>query len=256
LILETRRQKSGCKAPAQPPADRGDKGNTEATGSVIANWVEEEQPRARLSRYGAGQMSTAELLGICLVSGVPGEDAVQLARRLLSEFGGIGGVLSAPLHHLLKVRGVGLAKASQIKAIQELAARDAEIGLTRAQKFSDPGAVGDYLRKRMGSLPHEAFACLFLNAKHELLGFEVLFRGSIDRTHVHAREVLKRGLELNAAAVIVSHNHPSGSTEPSQADIALTRSLSNLLQQVEIRLLDHVVVGAGGWVSLHTRGLI
>jgi len=194
--LETRRQKSGCKAPAQPPADRGDKGNTEATGSVIANWVEEEQPRARLSRYGAGQMSTAELLGICLVSGVPGEDAVQLARRLLSEFGGIG------------------------------------------------------------SLPHEAFACLFLNAKHELLGFEVLFRGSIDRTHVHAREVLKRGLELNAAAVIVSHNHPSGSTEPSQADIALTRSLSNLLQQVEIRLLDHVVVGAGGWVSLHTRGLI
>jgi DNA repair protein RadC len=108
----------------------------------------------------------------------------------------------------------------------------------------------------MGSLPNEAFACLFLNAKHELLGFEVLFRGSIDRTHVHAREVLKRGLELNAAAVIVSHKHPSGNAEPSQADIALTCSLSDLLDQVEIRLLDHVIVGAGGWVSLHSRGLI
>jgi DNA repair protein RadC len=254
--VQTRQQKSDCKASEQLLVDRSHKVNTEGVGSVIANWVEEEQPRARLSRYGAGQMSTAELLGICLVSGVPGEDAVQLARRLLSEFGGIGGVLSAPLHHLLKVRGVGLAKATQIKAIQELAARDAETDLIQSQKFTDPGAVGAYLRKRMGSLPHEAFACLFLNAKHELLGFEVLFRGSIDRTHVHAREVLKRGLELNAAAVIVSHNHPSGNAEPSQADIALTRSLSDLLDQVEIRLLDHVIVGAGGWVSLHSRGLI
>lgn len=244
------------KPPEQPTADRADKGNTEATSSVIANWVEEEQPRTRLRRYGAGQMSTAELLAICLVSGVPGEDAVQLARRLLAEFGGIGGVLSAPLHQLLKIRGVGLAKASQIKAIQEIAARDTETQLVQAQQFEDPGAVGAYLRKRMGSLPHEAFACLFLNAKHEQLGFEVLFRGSIDRTHVHAREVLKRGLELNAAAVIVCHNHPSGNAEPSQADIALTRSLSDLLDQVEIRVLDHVVVSARGWVSLHARGLI
>ena len=134
--METRQQKSYCKASEQPLVDRSHKVNTEGVGSVIANWVEEEQPRARLSRYGAGQMSTAELLGICLVSGVPGEDAVQLARRLLSEFGGIGGVLSAPLHHLLKVRGVGLAKATQIKAIQELAARDAETDLIQSQKFT------------------------------------------------------------------------------------------------------------------------
>lgn len=134
--------------------------------------------------------------------------------------------------------------------------RDAEAELLQSRQFPDSKSVGEYLRKRMGRLPHEAFACLFLNAKHELLAFEVLFRGSIDRTHVHAREVLKRGLELNAAAVILSHNHPSGNAEPSQADIALTGSLSELLGQVEIRLLDHVVVGARGWVSLHARGLI
>jgi DNA repair protein RadC len=254
--LETRQPKKDFEEPQQSLANPGGKDSTEGVGSVIANWIEEEQPRVRLSRYGAGQMSSAELLGICLVSGVPGEDAVQLARRLLSQFGGIGGLLSAPLHDLLKVHGVGLAKACQIKAIQEIAVRDAEAELLQSRQFPDSKSVGEYLRKRMGRLPHEAFACLFLNAKHELLAFEVLFRGSIDRTHVHAREVLKRGLELNAAAVILSHNHPSGNAEPSQADIALTGSLSELLGQVEIRLLDHVVVSARGWVSLHARGLI
>ena len=108
----------------------------------------------------------------------------------------------------------------------------------------------------MGTLPHEAFACLFLNAKNEQLGFEIMFHGSIDRTHVHAREVLRRGLEHNAAAIIICHNHPSGNAEPSQADIALTRSLSDLLSQVEIRLLDHIVVSSHSWVSLQMRGLV
>jgi DNA repair protein RadC len=241
---------------SKQPEQKLAQNNTEASGSVIANWVEEEQPRTRLSRHGAASMSTAELLAICLVSGVPGEDAVQLARRLLWEFGGLGGVLAAPLPRLLDIRGVGMAKATLLKAIQELSVRDVESQLSGAQKFEDPSAVAGYLRKRMGSLPHEAFACLFLTAKHEQIGFEILFRGSIDRTHVHAREVLKRGLELNAAAIIVCHNHPSGNTEPSQADIALTRSLSDLLDQVEIRLLDHIVVSTRGWVSLQSRGLI
>ena len=108
----------------------------------------------------------------------------------------------------------------------------------------------------MGSLAHEAFACLFPNAKNEHLGFEIMFHGSIDRTHVHAREVLRRGLELNAAAIIVCHNHPSGNAEPSQADITLTRSLSDLLAQVEIRLLDHIVVSTHSWVSMQMRGLL
>lgn len=238
------------------PQQLRDKGNTEDSASVIANWVEDEQPRARLSRYGASEMSTAELLAICLVSGMPGEDAVQLARRLLGEFGGIGGLLAAPLDRLRASHGLGLAKAAQIKAIQELGVRDTETSLVKAQRFRDPSAVAEYLRKRMGSLAHEAFACLFLNAKNEHLGFEIMFHGSIDRTHVHAREVLRRGLEHNAAAIIVCHNHPSGNAEPSQADITLTRSLSDLLAQVEIRLLDHIVVSTHSWVSTQMRGLL
>ena len=182
-----------------------------------------------MSRYGASEMSTAELLAICLVSGMPGEDAVQLARRLLGEFGGL---LAAPLDRLRASHGLGSAKAAQIKAIQELGVRDTETSLVKAQRFRDPSAVAEYLRKRMGSLAHEAFACLFPNAKNEHLGFEIMFHGSIDRTHVNAREVLRRGLEHNVAAIIVRHNHPSGNAEPSQADITLTRSLSDLLAQV------------------------
>ena len=238
------------------PQQLRDKGNTEASASVIANWVEGEQPRERLSRYGAAGMSTAELLAICLVSGVPGEDAVQLARRLLGEFGGISGLLAAPMDRLRAVHGVGLAKAAQIKAIQELGVRDIESVLVKRKCFQDPSAVSEYLRKRMDTLPHEAFACLFLNAKNEQLGFEIMFHGSIDRTHVHAREVLRRGLEHNAAAIIIGHNHPSGNAEPSQADIVLTRALSDLLAQVEIRLVDHIVVSSHSWVSLQMRGLL
>ena len=255
----------------KPLEQKRGKVNIEAANSVMANpsgiqdtqprqniasWVAEEQPRARLSRYGAAQMSTAELLAICLVSGVPGEDAVQMSRRLLHEFGGIEELLAAPLERLLDARGVGLAKASQIKAIQELGTRLTEAELVKAQRFEDPTAVSQYLRKRLGHLPHEAFACLFLNAKHQQLSFEILFHGSIDRTHVHAREILRRGLEVNAAAVIFCHNHPLGNAEPSQADIALTRSLADLLAEVEIRLLDHLVVSARSWVSLQMRGLI
>ena len=235
------------------PQQLRDKGNTEDSASVIANWVEDEQLRARLSRYGASEMSTAELLAICLVSGMPGEDAVQLARRLLGEFGGL---LAALLGRLRASHGLGLAKAAQIKAIQELGVRDRETSLVKAQRFRDPSAVAEYLRKRMGSLAHEAFACLFLNAKNEHLGFEIMFHGSINRTHVHAREVLRRGLEHNVAAIIVRHNHPSGNAEPSQADITVTRSLSDLLAQVEIRLLDHIVVSTHSCVSMQMRGLL
>jgi DNA repair protein RadC len=235
------------------PQQLRDKGNTEDSASVIANWVEDEQLRARLSRYGASEMSTAELLAICLVSGMPGEDAVQLARRLLGEFGGL---LAALLGRLRASHGLGLAKAAQIKAIQELGVRDRETSLVKAQRFRDPSAVAEYLRKRMGSLAHEAFACLFPNAKNEHLGFEIMFHGSIDRTHVNAREVLRRGLEHNVAAIIVCHNHPSGNAEPSQADITLTRSLSDLLAQVEIRLLDHIVVSTHSCVSMQMRGLL
>ena len=241
---------------SQRDGSQGEKVNTEQTRDVIANWNEDDQPRARLQRLGANQLSTAELLAICLGSGGPGEYAVRLARRLLDQFKGIGGLLGSPFAELLKAKGVGEAKASMIKAVHELMARDVEGDLMSGESFNDPGAVSRYLRQRMGHESSEAFACLFLNTKNQMIAFEVLFRGSIDRTHVHPREVLKRGLELNAAGVILTHNHPSGVAEPSQSDILLTVQLKELLSQVDIRVLDHIVVSSRSSVSLQSRGLI
>ena len=223
---------------------------------VITAWQEDERPRERLFRHGPENLSTAELLALCLVSGSPGEDAVRMSRRLLEEFGGIGPLLGAPVGALMKFRGVGLAKAAQIKAIHELMARDLEADLVKGLRFNDQQSVSRYLRKRIGNSPSEVFACLYLNSKHELLSFDVLFNGSIDRAHVHPREVLLRGIELNAAALILAHNHPSGVAEPSQADIFLTKELADLLKQVDIRVLDHFVVCARNTVSLAARGLI
>ena len=223
---------------------------------VITAWQEDERPRERLFRHGPENLSTAELLALCLVSGSPGEDAVRMSRRLLEEFGGIGPLLGAPVGALMKFRGVGLAKAAQIKAIHELMARDVEADLVKGLRFNDQQSVSRYLRKRIGNSPSEVFACLYLNSKHELLSFDVLFNGSIDRAHVHPREVLRRGIELNAAALILAHNHPSGVAEPSQADIFLTKELADLLRQVDIRVLDHFVVCARNTVSLAARGLI
>ena len=222
----------------------------------IASWELQEQPRHRLVSEGADGLSTAELLAICLGSGVAGEDAVAMARRLLKHFGGIGALLSAPLSQLVACHGVGPAKASVIKAVQELSLRDVEHALTHSEQFSDPASVSRFLRRRIGHELRETFACLFLNARNQLISFEVLFRGSVDRAHVHSREVLRRGIEVNAVAVVLAHNHPSGSPEPSQADIHLTQRLTELLRQVDIRVLDHIVVGSGSCVSFASRGLL
>ena len=230
--------------------------NIEPCKDVITRWQEDERPRERLLRHGPETLSTAELLALCLVSGSQGEDAVRLSRRLLEAFGGIGTLLGAQVSALTKFRGVGQAKAAQIKAIHELMARDVEAGLAKGERFNDPQSVSRYLRKRIGHSPREVFACLYLNSKHELLSFEIMFNGSIDRAHVHPREVLRRGIVLNAAAIILAHNHPSGVSEPSQADIFLTKELTNLLRQVDIRVLDHFVVCARNTVSLAARGLI
>ena len=222
----------------------------------IATWQLQEQPRYRLMHEGAEALANAELLAVCLGSGVAGEDAVAMARRLLKQFGGIGALLSAPMTELIKCYGVGSAKASVIKAIQELSLRDLEYELAHTDQFADPASVSRFLRRRMGHEPREAFACLFLNARNQLISFDVLFRGSVDRAHVHAREVLRRGIEVNAVALVLAHNHPSGSPEPSQADIHLTQRLVELLQQVDIRVLDHIVVAAGSCVSFARRGLL
>ena len=176
-----------------------------ATG--IAAWTQDDRPRERLLRLGAQNLSTSELLAICIGSGRAGEDALAMSRRLLCEFGGLDGLLSASAERLLTCAGLGSAKVALLKAVHELRIHHSQTTLQRAEAFNDVHSVSRFLQRRMGHHEREVFACLFLDSRHCLIRFEELFFGSVNRAHVHSREVLKRGIELNAAAVILAHNH-------------------------------------------------
>lgn len=225
-------------------------------GMKRSDWAVMDQPRERLFKAGAQSLSDAELIALCLGTGGTGEDAVSLGRRLLAEHGGIGGLLHASPRRLLMSRGLGYARVALLKAIVELQARQAEATLRQRPAFADAGAAGTFVSARIGYCEREVFGCLFLDSRHRLLGWDELFLGSINRAHVHAREVLRRAMEYNAAAVVLAHNHPSGNAEPSQADLHITRELESLLEKVDISVLDHLVVAGSGWVSLAARGLI
>ncbi len=179
-----------------------------------------------------------------------------IAHRLLARYGSLEGLTGAPAAKLLTETGLGPAKVACLKALAELPLREIEEAARDRPLFSDASSVTRYIRKRIGHRSREVFGCLYLDARHRLLAWEELFYGSINRTHVHAREVLRRGLQLNAAAVVLGHNHPSGVAEPSQADLHLTTELKELLDRVDIHLLDHVVVARGSSVSMAARGLI
>jgi len=219
-------------------------------------WPPGEQPRVRLLKQGALALSDAELLAVCLGSGDGRHDGVTFARLLLREFGGLRALLHAPPAHLGRVRGLGPAKIALLKAVVGLAKRHAEAAFIDRPLLSDTAAVRYFLQQRLAGYEREVFACLFLDTRHHLIGFETLFFGSVDRASVHPREVLKQALSCNAAAVVLAHNHPSGNAEPSPSDVRLTEELRTLLVQIDIRVLDHVVVGHGVTVSLAERGLI
>ena len=222
----------------------------------INHWPESEQPRLRLLERGIEQLTDAELVAVCIRTGHGQIDAVSYARGLLARFGSLPALLDAPARKLLGVPGLGPAKAAALKASLGIAERYRYVGLTSEVVLSDSSAVLGYLRHMLAGLEREVFACLFLDTGHRLIAFEKLFFGSVDRAHVHPREVLKRTLEHNAAAVIFAHNHPSGIAEPSASDIALTNELDGLLRKLDVRLLDHIVVGRGREVSFAERGLI
>jgi DNA repair protein RadC len=227
------------------------------TNRGISSWPTSERPRERILRRGAQSLSVAELLAVCLGSGVAGEDAVGMARRLLTRFGGLDALLAATVEDLLQLHGLGDAKVALLKAIHELSMRNCEEEFAKPrEQFADTDTVSRYIQKRIGHSDRELFGCLYLDSRHQLLSWVVLFYGSVDRAHVHAREVLKRGFELNAAALVLAHNHPSGVAEPSHADLLLTRELTELLQKVDIRVIDHIIVGRGCSVSLAHRGFI
>jgi len=222
----------------------------------ISDWPAAERPREKLLERGAGALSDAELLAIFLRVGTAGQSAVDMARTLLSDYGSLGVLLAADRQTFCNTRGLGNAKYAQLQAVLEMARRHAAEALADRDVLSDPQATRAYLSMRLGDVPHEVFACVFLDTRNRVIAFEELFRGTIDGAAVYPREVVKAALRHNAAAVIFAHNHPSGVAEPSAADRDITRRLVKALALVDIRALDHLILTRHDHVSLAERGLM
>lgn len=220
----------------------------------IAHWPEAERPRERLLALGAAQLSDAELLAIFLRTGIKGCSAVDLARRLIGHFGSLSALFAASERAFAALPGMGSAKYAQLMAVQELSRRALAESLALTDALSSPQAVRDYLRLSIGRREVEVFVALFLSAQHRVIAVEEVFHGTLAETRVYPRELVRRALQHNAAALIVAHNHPSGSPEASQADLALTDTLKQACALVDIRVVDHFVVTAGGTVSFAERG--
>jgi DNA repair protein RadC len=214
------------------------------------------RPREKLLARGPAALADAELLALLLRTGLKGVPVLQLAQGLLDQFGGWDGLLRAGVQDLAKVKGLGPAKRAEIAAVLEIARRSLNQQLAEKPAMSDVEAVRTYLRLHLGGLGHEVFAVLFLDAQLRLIAMETLFQGSLTSTTVHPREVVKRALALGAGAAILAHNHPSGVAEPSRSDELLTKQLSQALSLVDVRVVDHFVVGAGEVVSFAERGLL
>ncbi len=221
---------------------------------AIKDWPLEERPREKLLQRGADALNDAELLAIFLRTGLPGCSAVQLARDLIQRFGGLRGLLGADEATFCAAPGLGRAKYAQLQAVLEISRRHLAETLQRESAFTSPDATRNYLSSRLRDYAHEVFAVLFLDNQHRLIAFEELFRGTLDSASVYPREVVKAALSHNAAALILAHNHPSGIAEPSQADRQITERLVSALALVDIRVLDHLVVGDGQPVSFAERG--
>lgn len=221
---------------------------------AITDWPENERPREKLLSSGPHTLSDAELLAIFLRTGSKGMSAVDLARTLIHQFGGLRALLQAGRAEFCSHHGLGPAKYVQLQAVLEMARRHSLERLQRADALQNPDDTRAYISARIRHYPAEVFACLFLDSRNRVIAFEELFHGTIDGASVYPREVLRRCMTHNAAAVILAHNHPSGIAEPSQADIRLTRRLSETLALIDVRVLDHLIVGDGEISSLAERG--
>ena len=215
------------------------------------------QPREKLLARGAGALGDAELLALLLRTGLPGQGVLQMAQALLQRFGGLSGLLHTTADDLKTFKGLGgTAKRAQLIAVLELARRAMAEQLKQREVFSSPGAVKHYLQLHLAAKAHEVFAVLFLDAQNRLLATEELFRGTLTQTSVYPREVVMRALQLGAAAVVLAHNHPSGTVQPSRADEALTQTLKAALALVDVRVLDHIIVAQGEALSMAEKGLL
>jgi len=223
---------------------------------TISKWADDDRPRERLLSDGPTKLSDAELLAVLLGHGVTGMSAVDLARSLICKFGGIRSILNASPAELQSIRGIGEAKASVLFAARECGRRYLQERLQPGVTIGSPNDSRDFLLATLRDRPHEVFCCLFMDNRHRVLAFDELFRGTIDTAAVYPREIVKQALSRNAAAVILAHNHPSGVAEPSQADQLVTRRIRDALDLVDIRLLDHFVIGDNNCISLAGRGML
>jgi DNA repair protein RadC len=222
---------------------------------AISDWPPEERPRERLFALGAAALSDAELLAVLLRTGAAGKSAVDLGRELLQQFGSLRRLLEeGPGRYTLK--GLGEAKRAQFAAAIELARRSIREELKTGAALTSPGAVRDYLRLAIGARGKEVFLCIWLDAQHRVIRFDEPFHGTLTQTSVYPREIVKMALEVNAAAVIFAHNHPSGVAQPSQADELLTANLKEALALIEVKVLDHFIVAGNQTISFAERGIL
>ena len=222
----------------------------------LSDWPPNERPREKLLSRGAATLSEAELLAILLQTGTAGRNALDVARALLEEFRTLRGLMTAERRAVVGVRGLGDARYALLQAALELARRHYAELMQAGPALANPRATREFLRARLRDRDHEVFCCLFLDNRHRVICFEEVFRGTLDGASVHPRDVVKLALARNAAAVILAHNHPSGVAEPSQADELITARLRDALGLVDIRVLDHIVVGDAACVSFAERGLL
>lgn len=223
---------------------------------AITDWPADERPREKLLKQGAAALSDAELLAIFLRTGVAGKTAVDLARNLLTEFGSLRTILKADLTAFCEGEGLGPAKFTQLQAVLEMSRRNMQEKMTKGDILSSPDDTRRFLEASLRNYEHEVFAALFLDNRHQVICFRELFTGTIDGASVYPREVVKLALQLNAAAIIFTHNHPSGISRPSESDKDITRTLKNALAMVEVRVLDHFIVGDDGGYSFAEHGLL
>jgi DNA repair protein RadC len=223
----------------------------------LKDLIEESRPREKLMAFGAGALADAELVALLLRTGIRGKNVLQLSRELLDAFGGLSGLLHAGLDDLKRIKGLGgTAKRAELAAVIELARRAMAEGLRAQPVLETPETLAHYLQLHLSDKPYEVFAALFLDTHHRLIAMEELFRGTLAQTSVYPRELVARSLHHHAAAVVLAHNHPSGTAEPSRADELLTKTLVSALALIDVRVLDHLVVGRGHTLSMAQLGFV
>jgi len=223
---------------------------------LLKDLPKDARPREKLLARGPGALSDAELLALLLRTGLPGKNALQMGQELVDTFGGVAGLLHSGPEALKSIKGLGPAKRAEIVAVLELARRALAEELKEKTVFSTPQTIRDYLQLQLGSRPYEVFAVLFLDAQHRLIALEELFRGTLTQTSVYPREVVVRALALNAASLVLAHNHPSGWSQPSRADEAITKTLKAALGLIDVQVLDHFVVTSSQATSMAEMGLL